>query len=119
MNFLCPFAYRYRPKSPLWDRLHHGRSAELFVTMDAPPWCYRWFDRMPGHWQMRRTALALCGFDPVRIASYGPVRSAPPERIQRWLADARRRGERAARRLNQPRWMGRRPLNAPRDPKSE
>lgn len=113
------FAYRYRPNSPLWDRLLQGRSAELLVTMDAPPWYYRWFDRMPGHWQMRRTVLAFCGFDPVRIASYGPVRSAPPERIQRWLADARRRGERAARQLNQPRWMGRRPLSAPRDPKSE
>ena len=113
------FAYRYRPNSPLWDRLLQGRSAELLVTMDAPPWYYRWFDRMPGHWQMRRTVLAFCGFDPVRVASYGPVRSASPERLQRWLADAGQRGERAARQLNQPRRMGRRPLSAPRDPKSE
>jgi NAD(P)H dehydrogenase (quinone) len=43
------FAYRYRSGSPLWDRLLAGRSAELLVTMDAPPWYYRWFDRMPGH----------------------------------------------------------------------
>ena len=40
---------------------------------------------MPGHWQMRRTVLAFCGFDPVRVASYGPVRSASPERLQRWI----------------------------------
>lgn len=93
------FAYRYRKGSPLWDRLLRGRSAELLVTMDAPPWYYRWFDRMPGHWQMRRTVLQFCGFEPVHIASYGAVRSATPERIERWLADARRRGERAARRL--------------------
>lgn len=67
--------------------------------MDAPPWYYRWFDHMPGHWQMRRTVLEFCGFKPVRIASYGAVRSAPPQRIERWLADARQRGEQAGRRL--------------------
>jgi putative NADPH-quinone reductase len=58
------FAYRYRPNSPLWDRLLRGRSAELLVTMDAPP-------------------------------------------------EARQRGARAARQLNQPRRMGRRSLSAP------
>lgn len=94
------FAYRYRQGSPLWDRLLAGRSAELLVTMDAPPWYYRWFDRMPGHWQMRRTVLQFCGFDPVRIASYGAVRTASPSRIAGWLADARRRGERAARQMS-------------------
>lgn len=93
------FAYRYRKDSPLWDRLLAGRSAELLVTMDAPPWYYRWLDRMPGHWQMRRTVLQFCGFSPVRITSYGAVRSATPQRIAGWLADARRRGARAARQL--------------------
>ncbi|RVU43894.1 NAD(P)H-dependent oxidoreductase [Rubrivivax rivuli] len=97
--FVSGFAYRYRSGSALWDRLLQGRSAELLVTMDAPPWYYRWFDRMPGHWQMRRTVLEFCGFKPVRIASYGAVRSAPPQRIERWLADARQRGEQAGRRL--------------------
>jgi putative NADPH-quinone reductase len=94
------FAYRYRKDSPRWDRLLAGRSAELLVTMDAPPWYYRWFDHMPGHWQMRRTVLQFCGFDPVRIASYGAVRTATGQRIARWLADARRRGARAARQMS-------------------
>ncbi len=93
------FAYRYRQDSPWWDRLLAGRSAELLVTMDAPPWYYRWFDRMPGHWQMRRTVLEFCGIRPVRIASYGAVRGAPPQRVARWLDDARQRGRNAALRL--------------------
>jgi NAD(P)H dehydrogenase (quinone) len=97
--FVSGFAYRYRQGSTQWDRLLRGRSAELLVTMDAPPWYYRWFDRMPGHWQMRRTVLGFCGFAPVRIASYGAVRSASPRHIERWLDDARRRGGQAATRL--------------------
>ncbi|WP_425259175.1 hypothetical protein ACPOLB_27050 [Rubrivivax sp. RP6-9] len=51
---------------------------------------------MPGHWQMRRLILALCGINLVRITSRSPVRSASPQRIERWLVDARRRGARAA-----------------------
>jgi len=90
------FAYRYRKDSPWWDRLLAGRSAELLVTMDAPPWYYRWFDRMPGHWQMRRTVLEFCGIRPVRIASYGAARTATDDRRAAWLADARRRGGQAA-----------------------
>ncbi len=93
------FAYRYRKDSPWWDRLLAGRSAETLVTMDAPPWYYRWIDRMPGHWQMRRTVLQFCGFRPVRTASYGPARGADAARIAAWLGDARRRGAAAARRL--------------------
>ena len=58
-----------------------------------------WLDRMPGHWQMRRTVLQFCGFSPVCITSYGAVRGATPQRIAGWLADARRRGAKAARQL--------------------
>ena len=39
--FLPGFAFKYRPNSALWDRLLTGRSAELLVTMDSPPWYYR------------------------------------------------------------------------------
>lgn len=103
------FAYRYRQGSPLWDRLLAGRSAELLVTMDAPTWYYRWFDHMPGHWQMRRTVLAFCGFAPVHVKGYGAVRTATPARVQAWLADARRRGRRAGLQMSSakaPVWVG-------------
>ena len=46
-----------------------------------------------------RTVLQFCGFSPVRITSYGAVRSATPRRIAGWLAAARRRGACAARQL--------------------
>lgn len=100
--FLPGFAFRYRDGSARWDRLLAGRAADLLVTMDAPPWYYRWFDRMPGHWQMKRTILQFSGIDPVRVASYGPVRTAAAAHIERLLDDAARRGARAAMRLPAP-----------------
>lgn len=83
--FLPGFAFKYRSGSPLWDRLLAGRSAHLFVTMDSPPWYYRWVYRMPGHQQMRRTILEFSGVKPVAITSFGPVRGSTVQQREKWL----------------------------------
>ena len=71
--FLPGFAFKYRANSALWDRLLIGRSAELLVTMDSPPWYYRWVQRQPGHRQMNQAILEFSGIQPVRVHSFGPV----------------------------------------------
>lgn len=93
--FLPGFAFKYREGSHLWDRLLSGRSAQLIVTMDSPPWYFRWISRMPGHNQMRRTILEFCGIEPVAITSLGPVKGATQQQREKWLAQARRSGENA------------------------
>lgn len=92
--FLPGFAFKYRKNSVFWDRLLAGRSARLLVTMDTPPWYFRWVYRMPGHNQMRRTILEFCGIKPVRTSSFGPVRGAAPAAIAGWLATAAALGRR-------------------------
>ena len=42
------------------------RTAELLVTMDSPPWYFRWVTRMPGHQQMKRAILEYSG---IRVAN--------------------------------------------------
>ena len=95
--FLPGFAFKYRQGSSLWDRLLAGRSAQLLVTMDSPPWYYRWVQHMPGHHQMKKAILEFSGIRPVRVQSFGPVRTADAARRQRWLERARRLGEEAQR----------------------
>lgn len=90
--FLPGFAFRYRKDSPWWDRLLAGRSARLLVTMDTPPWYYRWIYRMPGHHQMRRTILEFCGIKPVRISSFGSVKGSSAAQRDKWIEAARRAG---------------------------
>ncbi len=90
--FLPGFAFKYRKDSPWWDRLLAGRSARLLVTMDTPPWYYRWIYRMPGHNQMRRTVLEYCGIKPVRVSSFGIVKSSTASQRGKWLEAARRAG---------------------------
>lgn len=82
------FAFKYRPGKAFPEQLLKGRTAHLMVTMDTPPWYYRWFYRMPGLQQMRRTTLAFCGIKPLRTLTFGPVLDASEERKADWLMQA-------------------------------
>jgi putative NADPH-quinone reductase len=93
--FLPGFAFKYREGSQFWDRLLSGRSANLFVTMDTPPWYFRWVYHMPGHNQMKRTILEFSGIKPVTVSSFGPIKDSSQQKRQQWLAQANAYGYRA------------------------
>ena len=93
--FLPGFAFKFRQGSQFWDRLLSGRSAHLLVTMDTPPWYFRWVYRMPGHNQMKRTILEFSGIKPVAISSFGPIKSSTPQKREKWLAKANAYGRAA------------------------
>ncbi|MDP1593881.1 MAG: NAD(P)H-dependent oxidoreductase [Gallionella sp.] len=84
--FLPGFAFKYREGSQFWDRLLSGRSAHLLVTMDTPPWYFRWIYRMPGHNQMKRTILEFSGIKPVAVSSFGPIKGSSQQKREKWLA---------------------------------
>ncbi|OGB21349.1 MAG: NADPH:quinone reductase [Burkholderiales bacterium RIFCSPLOWO2_02_FULL_57_36] len=90
--FLPGFAFKYRPNSSLWDKLLAGRSAHLLVTMDAPPWYFKWINRMPGHNQMKKTILEFSGIKPVRISSFGPVIGSSAAQREKWAAKVQQFG---------------------------
>lgn len=87
-TLLPGFAFKYRPKSSLWDKLLAGRTAQLLVTMDTPGWYYRWVWHRPGHHQMKHTILGFCGIKTTRISEFTPVRGASPAQREKWLATA-------------------------------
>lgn len=80
------FAFKYRTGSPLWDKLLAGRSAQLVVTMDTPPWFYRLFYRASGVRQLRQHIFEFCGIRPVRALLLGPIRGSSDARRASWLA---------------------------------
>lgn len=91
--FLPGFAYKYRPNSQYWDKLLNGRTAQLLVTMDTPPWYYRWIWRGPGHNQMKKTILGFCGIKVNRISEFSPIRNSSQEQREEWLKIVKRLGE--------------------------
>ena len=92
--FLPGFAFRYRGQSQAWDKLLTGRTADLLVTLDTPPWYFRWIYGAPAHRQMVRTILGFCGIKTRRLTEFSPVRPSSEEQRQTWLRKAELLGTR-------------------------
>ncbi|WP_439858845.1 NAD(P)H-dependent oxidoreductase [Pseudomonas sp. MBLB4136] len=93
--FLPGFAFKYRGHSHAWDKLLSGRTADLLVTLDTPPWYFRWIYGAPAHRQMTRTILGFSGVKTRRLAEFAPVRPSSEAQRQSWLQRAERLGVRA------------------------
>lgn len=79
-------AFKYRPGTNRCDGLLAGRSAEVFTTMDTPPWYYRWVQFEPAHRQLRHMILEFCGIKPVGITAFGAICGADEEQRKTGLA---------------------------------
>ncbi|NOR43567.1 MAG: flavodoxin family protein [Gammaproteobacteria bacterium] len=90
--FLPGFAFKYRENSPLWDKLLSGRTAHLMVTMDTPPWYYRWVYHRPGHNEMKRTILGFCGIKVVKISELSLMKTSSQQQREKWIAIAKNLG---------------------------
>jgi len=87
--FLPGYAFKYRPGKAFPAQLLTGRTAQLLVTMDTPPWYFRWVYRMPGIHQLRKTTLEFCGVKPVRVTTFGSILHSTDAQRTRWLAHVR------------------------------
>lgn len=93
--FLPGFAFQYRQQGRSWDRLLTGRTARVFVTMDAPLWYYRLVNGQPAHRAFKGMILKFCGINPVRFTNFSSVRQASEKQIQRWLETTEKLGGQA------------------------
>ncbi|WP_150462350.1 NAD(P)H-dependent oxidoreductase [Nesterenkonia ebinurensis] len=88
--------YRYT-KRGLPEGLLTGRSARVFITADTP----RVLQGMMPDSRLRsltRGTLGFCGFKPVRVTRFAPVKGSTAQRRDEWLATVRHlAGEDAAR----------------------
>jgi NAD(P)H dehydrogenase (quinone) len=90
------FAFKYHDRGLGWDRLLEGRTGELLVTMDTPPFVYRWVYGAAGDRIMASRTLGFCGIRTVRATHFGPVRKSTPDLRRNWLIKARVLGVKAA-----------------------
>jgi len=91
-TLLPGFAFKYREKGIMIDKLLKGKTARMMVTMDSPKWYYSLFLRNPGHNSMKRGVLEFCGIKPVKITSFDMVRSSDENKRKKWLAKAEKLG---------------------------
>ncbi|WP_339104815.1 NAD(P)H-dependent oxidoreductase [Haloterrigena salinisoli] len=70
------------------EGLLSDKTAELLVTMDMPPWVYRWIYRQPGNNAVKRATLGYAGIRTTRITNLGPVAESTPAEREAWLERA-------------------------------
>jgi NAD(P)H dehydrogenase (quinone) len=90
-------AFRYLPRrgrSVRWERLLSGRTAQLLVTGDAPPWFWRYVRGAADERALERSILGFCGVRTMRTAYFGSVKTSTPARRQQWLSRATTLGSR-------------------------
>ncbi len=81
------FAFRYRDKGPWWDKLLAGRSADVLITLDTPPWYLRIGYGSAVVRQWKQQILEYSGFKPVRVHLFGPTREGNADRnLAKWQA---------------------------------
>lgn len=93
--FLPGFAFKSRENYPFWDKLLSGRTAHLMVTMDTPPWYYRWVYHQPGHNQMKKAILGFSGIKVVEISEFAPIRASSQQQREKWITLAKELGSKA------------------------
>lgn len=90
------FGFQYHEQGTGWDKLLTGRTADVILTSDTPPWLDTLLYRKPGRRVIRNQVLGFCGIRMRRSLQVGPVKTAGPERIGGWITRARRMGRAAA-----------------------
>ena len=83
--FLPGFAFEYQDNSPFPKKLLTGKSARLIVTTDTPNWYYSLVYKKPGHNSMKKSILGFCGIKPVKISTFGALKSSTDVQRKSWL----------------------------------
>lgn len=83
-TFLPGFAFKYLANKSMPEKLLKGKTADLILTMDTPPFYYRWFQGNPVHKQLKRTILGFCGFKKISTTYIGPVMNSTEDKRNKW-----------------------------------
>ena len=90
------FAYKYHRRGLAWDKLLTGKTADIVITSDTPPWLDTLLYWRTGRRVLSNQILGFCGVKTRRAVQVGSVKTAAPEKIGRWIAQARTLGLKAA-----------------------
>ncbi|PKA28344.1 NAD(P)H-dependent oxidoreductase [Leptospira levettii] len=90
--FLPGFAFSYQKRSPLPKQLLKGKTARIIITMDAPTWYYKWFNRSPGVQLLKQGTLEFCGFKQVKVTYFDQIRFRNLEKLNQFIIKTEKLG---------------------------
>ena len=72
--FIPDFAFKYKEKSPLPEKLLSGKSARLIITSDTPNWYSRFVYKRPAINSLKKCVFQFCGINPIKTTIISPIK---------------------------------------------
>ncbi|MGM7683322.1 NAD(P)H-dependent oxidoreductase [Cytobacillus sp. Hm23] len=79
------FGFKYPKGAKFPDKLLKGKTGRLIVTMDTPPWFYKFMYSSPGINAMKKMTLEYCGVKPVKVTQIGSVKEFSNDKREHWI----------------------------------
>lgn len=95
VGFAPNVAFRYLPpKNGIvkWEKLLSGKTSQLLVTADSPPWFLKHVRGAADERAMKRSILGFCGVKPTKTAYFGSVKTSTLIQREAWLRKAQTLG---------------------------
>ncbi len=89
-TFLSGFAFKYEKGKTIPKKLLAGRTSEMLITLDTPPFWYRWVQGNVIYHQLKKTILSFSGIRNISKQYFGPVISATEDQIDGWFEQTRK-----------------------------
>jgi putative NADPH-quinone reductase len=84
-TFLPGFAFQFKKGASFPEKLLTGKTSEIILTLDTPPWYYKWIMFSPGLKIMKSAVLEFCGIKLKRTTLIGPVINSTTAKKKIWL----------------------------------
>ncbi|MFH0256898.1 NAD(P)H-dependent oxidoreductase [Vibrio rumoiensis] len=84
--FLPNFAFKYVEGKVFPEKLLLGRNSELYITLDTPPFWYKYFKGNVIYKQLKTSILDFSGIKNRSTTYLGPVIGSSFETRQKWLS---------------------------------
>ena len=92
--FLPGMAFKYRKDSVFWDKLLTGKTAHIITTMDEPRLYYWLVFGSPSIYQLKYSVLKFCGIKPIKVTTFGIIKTASAEKRKQWIDEVYQLGRR-------------------------
>ncbi|MBL4907753.1 MAG: NAD(P)H-dependent oxidoreductase [Sneathiella sp.] len=92
-TFLPGFAFKYESGKSIPEKLLKNKSARIVLTMDTPPWYFRFFQGAPALKQLKIATLKFSGYTKIRHNLIGPIMGSNEEKQAKWLERVRLLGQ--------------------------
>jgi len=86
--FLPGKAFKFKENSVFWDKLLKGKTGRIIYTADQPSWYYRWVNKRPTEYMLKKMTLEFCGIKPVKTTMVGPIRNSSNQKRKQYLDKA-------------------------------